>query len=242
MHDPWTDRLSEYLDGDLAAAEREALEMHLRECLACRNALAGLQDVARATAALEDREPADDLWPGILGRIRDEAGARTPSPVSEPIPLGERRSRAARRVSFSVPQLLAAAVATMAISGTAVWLAMGPGREAAPARVAVQTGPVDPAGSFSAEGAVLVSSVDQAWGEAIDEMEQEFEARRAQLDPGTVRIVEENLRIIDDAIAEARAALARDPANGYLYRHLDKTMTKKLDLLRRAAGAALVST
>jgi hypothetical protein len=55
-------------------------------------------------------------------------------------------------------------------------------------------------------------------------------------------VVEENLRVIDDAIDEARAALARDPANGFLYRHLDRTMTKKLDLLRRAAGAALVST
>ena len=63
-----------------------------------------------------------------------------------------------------------------------------------------------------------------------------------QLDPETVRVVEENLQVIDDAIAEARAALARDPANGYLFRHLDQTLTRKVDLLRRAASATLRST
>ena len=40
---------------------------------------------------------------------------------------------------------------------------------------------------------------------------------------------------IDRAIADARAALAADPANAYLHRHLDRTMKQKLDLLQQAA-------
>ncbi len=34
MNDQWTDRLSEYLDGELADAERVALEAHLASCAA----------------------------------------------------------------------------------------------------------------------------------------------------------------------------------------------------------------
>ena len=36
MNDHWTDRLSEYLDGDLTAGERTALEAHLAPCGVCR--------------------------------------------------------------------------------------------------------------------------------------------------------------------------------------------------------------
>ena len=35
MHKAWTDRLSDYLDGELGADEHRAVESHLRECAAC---------------------------------------------------------------------------------------------------------------------------------------------------------------------------------------------------------------
>ena len=238
MHDPWTDRLSEYVDGDLDAGEKAAIEAHLGQCLACREVLAGLRDVTHATAGLVDREPVNDLWPGILGRIRDEARTEQADAVATVLPL--RPAERSRRFSFSAPQLLAASLAMMTVSGGAVWLALraDPTATEPTARVAVATTQetLDP------EAAVLISSVTREYDQAIDQLEREFDARRDRLDPETVRVVEESLRVIDDAIAEARAALMRDPANGYLYRHLDQTLTRKVDLLRRAAGVALVST
>jgi anti-sigma factor RsiW len=45
MSDPWSDRLSEYVDGDLPAEEARALERHLSDCEACRIALAELNTV-----------------------------------------------------------------------------------------------------------------------------------------------------------------------------------------------------
>ncbi|PYP99161.1 MAG: hypothetical protein DMD34_00150, partial [Gemmatimonadetes bacterium] len=39
MKDQWTDRLSEYLDGELAGSERTALEAHLASCGNCRATL-----------------------------------------------------------------------------------------------------------------------------------------------------------------------------------------------------------
>lgn len=233
MHDPWMDRLSDYLDGGLDPDETKAVEAHLAGCEACRTLLAELEAVVLAASELEDREPANDLWPGILERIRTAPVAASADVLS----LAPRRTPVTRRFSFSVPQLLAAAVATMMISGTAVWMTMRARAVEAPAAVPVQTAAASDA-SLGSESAILISNVEQEYDQAISELQREFAARRDQLDPETVKVVEESLRVIDDAIAEARAALARDPANGYLYRHLDDTMMKKVDLLRRAAGVA----
>jgi len=41
--------------------------------------------------------------------------------------------------------------------------------------------------------------------------------------------------VIDQAIGQARAALARDPNNTYLNGHLQRSLDRKLDLLRQAA-------
>jgi hypothetical protein len=62
-----------------------------------------------------------------------------------------------------------------------------------------------------------------------------LESRRGQLNPSTVAIIEQNLRVIDDAITQSRAALARDPNSRLLNDQLDHTLAKKTDLLRAAA-------
>jgi anti-sigma factor RsiW len=47
MKDLWTDRLSEYLDGELPAAAGHALEQHVAGCDACRATLDDLRAVGR---------------------------------------------------------------------------------------------------------------------------------------------------------------------------------------------------
>lgn len=69
MHDPWTDRLSEYLDDELAPAERAELDEHLRDCLVCRRVLSELRRVTLHAAALTDSTPARPLWPEVAARI-----------------------------------------------------------------------------------------------------------------------------------------------------------------------------
>jgi hypothetical protein len=53
-------------------------------------------------------------------------------------------------------------------------------------------------------------------------------------------VLEQNLAVIDAAIAQARRAVAADSANLYLNSHLAATMRRKLELLRQAAS--LVAT
>jgi hypothetical protein len=59
--------------------------------------------------------------------------------------------------------------------------------------------------------------------------------RKTQLDSSTVLIIERNLRIIDAAIEQSRAALARDPASLLLSEQLTHALDKKVELLRTAA-------
>jgi hypothetical protein len=59
--------------------------------------------------------------------------------------------------------------------------------------------------------------------------------RRTQLDSSTIAIIERNLRIIDVAIEQSKAALAKDPASRLLSDQLTRALDKKVELLRRAA-------
>ncbi len=222
MSDHWTDRLSEYLDGDLAPGERGALEAHLEMCAACRTTLGELQRVVARARALDDTPPTRDLWPAIAGRLR---------PAAEVVDIATRRRAPAaprRRVSFTWPQLAAAALALMAISAGAVATALrGRGASETPVPIALAPatdGVASPAGWTGSE----------RYDAAVAELEQVLTQHRAELDTATVRILEKNLTIIDRAISDARAALAADPSNAYLNHHLARTMRRKLELLRRA--------
>ena len=70
------------------------------------------------------------------------------------------------------------------------------------------------------------------------DLEKALKAGRGRLDASTIAIVEHNLQIIDQAINQAREALAGDPANSYLSSHLVEARRRKLDLLRRATALA----
>ena len=219
MSDIWTDRLSDYLDGELTEAERTALEEHVVGCAECRATLVGLRRVVTRARALEDRLPATDLWPGIAERIGSRA--TPPAPLRRP-----------RRVSFSLPQLAAAALALTTLSGGSVWLlrsgTAAPGRPAPP--------PMPPSTPAMTAGAGAARSYDAA----VADLERVLTEGRGRLDSTTVRVLERNLAVIDMAIAQARRAVEADSANLYLNSHLAATMRRKLELLRQAA--TLVST
>jgi anti-sigma factor RsiW len=73
------------------------------------------------------------------------------------------------------------------------------------------------------------------YGKEIAALQQIISQRKAQLDSSTVVIIERNLRIIDAAIEQSRAALAKDPASLLLSEQLTHALDKKVELLRTAA-------
>jgi len=233
MHTEWTDKLSDYLDDELEAAERAAVDAHLRECADCSAVLNDLRRViARAqAAAAAARPPQTDLWTGVAGRID--------------------RNRQPRRVSLTLTQLAAAAALVAAVSAGVAWQfapSLG-SSESAPGEVA-QAFPGSPergsregsrpeAGIAAGPDGVAiigVSLADDQYDAAVADLERALNQGRGKLDKATIAVVEQNLQTIDQAIAQAREALASDPANSYLSGHLVDARRRKLDLLRRATA------
>ncbi|HMG95029.1 MAG TPA: hypothetical protein VK565_01940 [Gemmatimonadaceae bacterium] len=79
------------------------------------------------------------------------------------------------------------------------------------------------------------SHSDAVYGKEIEMLQRVVSERRTQLDSSTVAIIEKNLQIIDAAIAQSRAALAKDPASMLLSDQLTHALDKKVELLRTAA-------
>ena len=217
MNDQWTDRLSEYLDGELDDTDRVALEAHLATCAACTSVLADLRRVVARAQALDDRPPARDLWLGIAERIGVSADD-----------LAARRAR--WRVSFTIPQLAAASIALIAVSAGAARLVMqqptGPtsiGATITPAPSTVQQVSWTRKADSSADHAVSDLRLALADGQ-----------RTGRLSPMTAHRIERSLAVIDSAIAEGKRALTVDPKSSYLNQHLADTMRRKMEFLREA--------
>jgi hypothetical protein len=72
------------------------------------------------------------------------------------------------------------------------------------------------------------------YGKEIEMLQNIVKQRKTQLDSSTVAVIQKNLEIIDAAIRQSRAALARDPASRMLNQQLTHALDKKVELLRTA--------
>ena len=96
-------------------------------------------------------------------------------------------------------------------------------RASVPARLVSQTAQTDQ------------SQSEVIYGREIVLLQRIVSQRKTQLDSSTVAIIEKNLKIIDAAIEQSRAALAKDPASMLLSQQLTHALDKKVELLRTAA-------
>ena len=114
--DPFTDRLSEYVDDELDARERASVEAHLAGCAECRR---------RSTSCARSSARAGALrrFHAAAGSVAGDRGADRRAGGSSPRVSLFRRAMPARRFSFTLPQLAAAGLALMVLSGGLVWMA-----------------------------------------------------------------------------------------------------------------------
>ena len=212
--DPWADRLSEYVDGELDDATRRELETHLSMCAQCRATRDELERVIARAKRVPYREPERDLWARIEADLK-------PAEIRQ---IGRRRV-----VTMSIGRLAAAAAIVAAIAGALSWTIATRGMIGSAITVVQDTTPA-PAPTVLQPSAIAVAS----YREAAADLERAFAAGRGTLRPETMRVIEENLRSIDVAIAQADSALRADPGSEYLNQYLAATMQRKLKLLRRA--------
>jgi anti-sigma factor RsiW len=228
-HDEVQARLSAFHDGDLPDVERKAVEGHLARCDDCLVELAAIGElIERAGALPRSMAPPRDLWPGIAARVGAGAGTATSGEAAAGVvPLEPRRLRASL-VPVWVLRLAAAVTLVVISSGVTAWV-LRPTPSSPVASV-----PVEAAGEGPGVSQIGFASTEAAYEGAAEGLERQLNARRHLLSPETIATVEENLGIIDRAIAEASAALEADPGNPQLPLILSGVYRQKVQLLRTA--------
>lgn len=221
-------RLDDLVDGELPDGLGAEVEAHLVGCDACRGEEARLRALlALAAAAPRELPPAQDLWPGIASRL----AVPSARPKLSATPSTVRSATAPRwRPAF----LALAALLLMAVGGVVTHLVVEP-RLARSAATAPGTSPAtdvafaatrpDPADPLAGVELEVLRAKEALWRSAY--------RGRAELSPETVEVVERNLRVLDDAIAELRAALVADPGNPRLTGLLVASHRREIALLER---------
>ena len=114
--------------------------------------------------------------------------------------------------------------------------------------IAERNAPVamSPEGGRTAPRAVAVSyrtgdlaALDSLYYREIIRLRRVLDDQRGVLDSSTVQVLDRNMRVIDRAIQECRAALAADPASRFLNEKLNEALETKIELLRTAAAMSV---
>ena len=210
------DQLCEIADAPSGTTSDAAAREHLASCRECAEQLAAISALSTETARLpREIAPPAELW----SSIRSE--------------LGPRSSSQPRWWTRSSVRLAAAGVVIAVSSSALTMLALRERGEP----VAVPVAAVDERPS-APELPAHLASAEQGYAKSVDELRRTLNERRDSLATSTVATVEQSLRVADSAIAEAREALRRDPANGVLAKLFASNYERKIDLLRRATELA----
>ena len=210
------DQLCEIADAPSGATSDRAAREHLAECGECAGTLAAIGRLSTETARLPRKiAPPAELWTSIRSEL-------APRAASQP-----------RWWTRSTIRLAAAGVVIAVSSSVLTTLALRERRDAVPVRTAAAD-----ARPSAPQLPAHLASAEQDYTRSVDELRRTLNERRDSLATSTVATVEQSLRVADSAIAEAREALRRDPANGVLAEIFASNYERKIDLLRRATELA----
>lgn len=217
MSDLWSERLSEYLDGDLSESEVREISLHLRDCPPCAHEIEGLRRVRARLAELPLSEPSERVWRSIRGGLE---GGRVAPARRWGWPLAW--ASAAVAVSAGVVVLWAPwrgqrlgsdpSVPHEALSGGRSIAAPVPGVESLP-------------GAATHDGARAYGEAAVAWRAALS---------KERLGAEMGGLLGRNLGSYDRAIEETREAIERDPGDPLLRTHLARMLRSQVRFLKHA--------
>ncbi|HAK56432.1 MAG TPA: hypothetical protein DCP38_13285 [Acidobacteria bacterium] len=215
------DAIGELVDSTLDPSARDALNRHLEGCAACRALVDDFRELRVRAAELPRQIPPNRVWSSIAAALDDDADAG--SAATRGGVAGEWWRQASWRG-------LAAAAVIVIVAGTAVWMLpdVQPPNDA--------TAPI----AADAEAAeTIIESVEvelrlaeEHYENAISGLEQIATFDEEWLDPDVSATFEKNLGVIDQAIAESRAALRDEPTNQVARESLFDVMWRKVTLLQ----------
>jgi hypothetical protein len=183
--------------------------------------------IARVRASSPSDAPIDELWPDIRSRIE----AAKVSPLASPTLPPDRTAR--RRRTMIGATLVAAAALVVAL------LPILPGpfsRTHTPQAPAVPLPPESSALPSTGPTLISVTDSERVYAEETRLLLNRLELERSMLRPETARVLDRDLRVIDQAIAELKTAIAHDPRNPALHQLLASSYRQKAELLKRVAN------
>lgn len=225
------ERLMAYLEGELPSGDRAWMDAHRAECVACDAIVTDLTSLVAQAAALPAFAPDRDLWEGISARI-DAPVVALPFAASAS-PVAQRSlSFPSPRHGVSVRWFAVAATLLVAVSSAVTWRIARTRPDAIVAATATDTQRLDAARRTRV---VPAANAGVVYEQEISALRTIVNERLGELDSTTVKVLKHNLDIIDQAILESRAALAKDPHSRVLSTTLDRALESKLTLMRRVA-------
>jgi len=255
-HEQALERLDDFVCGELPDIERVRVQRHVDTCGECQAEVGAIQALLAEAATLPRAiAPPHDLWAGIAPRLEPRAAPLVVEHDPKVIPLAPRRRH------WQPPRwaLQIAAALVLMVGSSAVTALLMRQRQPAQAGGPVALAPIvanqPPAARQAgvgtpAPGAVPVTNpaaaprtptafaafrpAERDYQSAIGDLQKVLDGKRGEMAPETVETLERNLRIIDAAIAESRAALVKDPNSRELIDMLSATYDAKVKVLRQA--------
>lgn len=235
-HEQILDLLDDFVGGDLPPREERNVRRHLMQCEACRAEEQALRALLDEAAALPDEiVPERDLWTEIAPRLQSRASLTDESAdhLPEVRVIGPRPAR-------PLPwwMLAAASIALVVTTSFATLRLSGRGADQTVPAIATQQAqqPQDAVRGGTPTALAAFRPAEEEYEKAISDLEIVLRTQRGRMSPQTAATLEANLRIIDQAIQESRAALAADPNSAELTHMLSDAYDTKLDVLRQAVS------
>ena len=213
MSHPEFEVLNDYADGLLDEQTEISTRTHLASCAECADLVEQIVTLSADARSLpkEMAVPAD-VWENIRVRTVDVPSTR----------------RALHQLRYHIA---AAAIVLLIAASSVTWYFASnrPGETIVQNRDSTRSANIN---------LVAYGAVEAEYGKAASDLLLLLEERRSGMDTAVVRSVEENLRIMDEAIRKARTALLSNPNNNDVAGILTATQESKLRMLRRAVGTA----
>jgi hypothetical protein len=219
MCDEIQPRLGDLVDGTLDAADRDAVEAHVRACERCAGVVRDFDLLRRAARSLGPIDPPPHVWLEIAGQLRQ---AIPPAPVALAPKTG---------VAPAWHWAGLAAALVVVTTGTYVFLQL---ERPAPTRA-----PAAAPGAASGSVQVFADELTEAmthYEKAIAELELITKTNNGSLDPTLAATLQKNLLVIDDAIAESRTAFTREPTSVPARDSLLEALQRKVSVLQETVA------
>jgi anti-sigma factor RsiW len=212
-----SESLSDYVDGLLEPADRDALRAHLGQCESCRGLVDDLTRLKDAARSLGPIEPPAHIFENIQATLAS-------------MPSAKRQART---------QWLGLAAALVLVTAGAYLFT----RVTSPAPPAASVNDSAHAGTGNANAPATVETVEQElakaeqhYQNAITQLEQVVKDNGNALPADAAAKLQVSLPQVDKFIAESRAALVSEPQNDPARDSLFAALRKKVEILQETVA------